>query len=163
MPGSFLTSRGGSLLEGAEDRAYIPGLLHEFPGISRSEISKIRRRDRRAQGLTEEDEVRARKDIGRAKQKRGRFIVPTEGIPNAAHLDFLWTSGGSKSEEIEAPEDALICSSSQWQYSGPRARHLAAHAWPEQYWSGGSSASGYFCIVKPSPASLSAILQLLDW
>ena len=50
------------------DRAYIPGLLREFPGIELREIMDLRRLDRRVQGLGHQDEQRA-------------------------HSDFLWSEG----------------------------------------------------------------------
>jgi hypothetical protein len=141
------------------DRAYLPGLRKEFPDATRSEISRLRRLDRRARGITEADEQQARVDVAAAQRKGRRFLIRTSDKPTSAHSDFLWTA------EADPPEDILIVSPKQWQYSGGRVRRLVEHKWPDTdiWWSGGSPTDGYFCISDPGPESQEAMRILLDW
>ena len=60
-------------LVAANDSGYIPAMLRE--GASREEIADIRRRDREAQGVTEEMERQAEEALSNYREARGVIIV----------------------------------------------------------------------------------------
>lgn len=60
-------------LVAANDSGYIPGM--ESLGGTKEEIDDIRRKDRRAQGVTEEDERLAEQAVGHHKEQYGSLVV----------------------------------------------------------------------------------------
>ncbi len=61
------------LLVAANDKGYIPAM--EVLGASRPEIDEIRKADRSAQGVMEEDELLAVKSINEGLEQHGDFII----------------------------------------------------------------------------------------
>lgn len=135
------------------DRAWIPGLLAS--GATAEEIAEIRARDRRAQGVTEQQEIEARRDIDSATRTAGTWLVECPDGQSSAHADFLF-------ERLGRVEPVLLMGPARWTYSGPRARDLAALNLPEPHWAGGEAAYGYFGIQRPSSASQRVLLDTLS-
>ena len=127
------------------DRAYIPGLRREFPDISKWELAAIRREDRRAQGVTMEQEKQARKDVAGALVENGRCLLALTARPNSAHFDFVLLE--------TAATEVLAMSPELWQYTGPRATLFRREAWAENHWTGGEEEAGYFCLERPGAMS----------
>ena len=136
------------------DRSYIPGLRREIWRISTQTIAAIRRADRRAQGLTKEDEDRAKRDVAGAIVEGKRCWLTLTSPPNSAHGDFLLEDGSIL--------ELMIASPRQWQYSGPGAAALGSMPWTEQHWSGGDPENGYFCIQDPSDETGRVLRNLFD-
>jgi hypothetical protein len=130
------------------DRGYIPAML--AAGASPREVVQIRSLDRAAQGITPADEQAAEADIRQHEEHRGaKVLVRCSNNPTSAHSDRLFG----------AAEEILLAGPSQWSYSGPRHKALAAMGLPEPHWSGGSPASGYFGIQDPGPATQFRLLN----
>jgi len=136
-------------LVAANDRGYIPAM--QALGASAEEIDAVRRHDRAAQGVTPEDEVRAERDLARARLANGLLVVDCPDGHTSAHSD--------RAHGL-APE-ILLASPRQWLYYGPRHRQLADETFPEPTWSGGAPASGYWGITAPEPASRERVMALL--
>ena len=135
-------------LVAANDRGYIPAM--EALDATPEEIAAVRRQDRQAQGLTPEDEDRARRDIESAEWRGDRVLVRCCGQPTSAHSDFL--HGQAK--------EALLIGNRSWEYEGPRRRLFAAQGFTEETWMGGAEASGYFGVKSPGPESQRRLLEL---
>lgn len=144
ITGTVLSRR--QQLIAVNDRAYIRGMQAE--GASKEEIDEIRRMDRAAQGLTEQDEMRAEAEISRAVWQGRRALVHCVR-PTSAHSDRLFGHA----------EETLLAGENVWSYSGPRHQILAAHPWPEPFWSGGEPDSGYFGIEAPGERSRQELLK----
>lgn len=84
--GVDLTPR--QLLVAANDARWIPGMQDLGAGIE--EISSLRKEDRRAQGVTEEDDEKAKEKITTAVAKSGIKIVEAGSIPFSAVVDLLF-------------------------------------------------------------------------
>jgi hypothetical protein len=134
-------------LVAANDRGYIPAM--ERLGASQEEIAAVRQQDRRAQGLTEVDEERARRDLAGAERRGEKVLVPCPEGTTSAHEDFLYG----------AAEEILLAGPKRWSYSGPRHSLLAAMGFPEENWSGGAAEGGYFGIAAPGEESRRRILE----
>lgn len=72
----------------ANDKAYIPGM--QAIGASEEEINRIRLADRRAQGVSEEDEELAQKAIQDKKMEEGIIVVHSETNRFAPITDRLF-------------------------------------------------------------------------
>lgn len=134
----------------ANDRAYIPGMLEL--GATPREIDEIRAEDRRAQGVTAEQELQAEQDLAAAAWLGDRVVVACHDAPTSAHMDRLF----GKASEI------LLTSPREWSYSGPRHRDFAALSLPEQHWSGGVAGNGYFGAAHPGSDSQRKMRQLFE-
>jgi hypothetical protein len=134
------------------DRAWIPGLL--AAGISWPEITAIRERDRRVQGVTPDDEAQAHRDLITARRDNGVWIVECPLEPRSAHTDFLAKREGE-------PQPALLKGPKSWCYSGPQSGQLGSQAWPETHWSGGGYEFGFFGIENPGAQSRKRIAEIL--
>jgi hypothetical protein len=127
------------------DRSYIAGLRREFPDLTAEELAAVRSADRRAQGVTPEQEEQARRDVAGARVENGRCLLELRTRPISAHFDFLLLERGA--------EEVLATSPELWQYTGPRARVFREQEWVENHWSGGEAEAGYFCIENPGADS----------
>ncbi|MCB9386057.1 MAG: hypothetical protein H6509_15710 [Bryobacterales bacterium] len=128
-------------LVAANDRGYIPAML--ALGASQAEVADVRRQDRKAQGIDEETERIAQRDLEGLQRRGGRVFVECSINPTSAHADALFGKA----------DESLLAGPSEWSYEGGRHRELAAMDWPEQHWSGGAPERGYFGIEAPSEAS----------
>ncbi len=128
------------------DSGYIPAML-SF-GASKEEIESIREADRRAQGLTESDELNAKADLTRMEKRGDRIRVRCTGRPTSAHVDGLH---GLATE-------LLLTSREQWEYYGPRFRRFFAVMEGEASWQGGTASNGYAGVQNPTPASQELLL-----
>jgi hypothetical protein len=140
------------LLIAANDREWIPGM--EDLNATPEEIDSIRRRDRRAQGVTEDDERRALAELSKSEDRSGLFIIDTGQRPISAHLDFAYLQKDAREILVRSPE--------QWLYSGRKHRILASLRLGLEYWSGGGFASGYFGVTKPDSEAQQKILEVLE-
>jgi hypothetical protein len=76
-------------LVAANDSGYIPAM--ERTGASREQIDEIRRRDRAAQGVTAEDEQKAKKSVAENLQQYGDLLVVKSETPRFSPLcDLLF-------------------------------------------------------------------------
>jgi hypothetical protein len=82
------------------DIGHIDGLL-KF-GADHREVDKVRRLDRRAQGITEVDELQSRVDLKSASIKNGILIVESELTKTSAIADFAHPFYGGE------PHDGLL-------------------------------------------------------
>jgi len=136
-------------LVAANDRGYIPAM--RALGATPSEIMAVRRYDRTAQGVTERDEERAERDIAEASYFPDLVEVYCPDGSTSAHSDRLY----------EVAAQILLIDPNKWTYFGPRHSQLAGLELPEHNWTGGSPASGYWGIKKPSLASQIKIRRAL--
>ena len=109
------------------DRAYIPDLRREFPGIAESEIDALRTADRRAQGLSP--------DSVRPKRRGSGGMWKMQSASTGLACCRL-RSGRTRRISIcgsfrGGVDEVLILSAELCQYSGPRAWLLAAEPWAE--------------------------------
>jgi len=141
-------------LIGVNDRAWIPGLRREFPGISDPELTSLRREDRRIQGVTVNDEKQARADMAKARFEQRRCTVSSDHRATSALFDFLLLE--TDTNEI------LAMSPDLWQYTGPRVGLFSGLEWGENHWSGGETGSGYFCLERPSAEDQARMTQTFD-
>ncbi|MBK7931779.1 MAG: hypothetical protein IPJ98_31150 [Bryobacterales bacterium] len=125
-------------LVAVNDRGYIPAL--EAFGASPEEIAAVRLADRRAQGLTESDEQRARDDLRAARWQGRKVFVPCADRITSAHSDLLHGQAG----------EMLLASPEELVYYGGRRRALEQMRFPGNYWSGGAPGGGYFGWERPS-------------
>lgn len=76
-------------LVAANDRGYIPAM--QASGATCEEIQTIRRQDRAAQGITEEEEILAQKAIDEYKEEYGDLIIVRAVSPRFSPIcDRLW-------------------------------------------------------------------------
>jgi hypothetical protein len=139
-------------LASINDRDWIPGL--QAAGLSWPEIAALREKDRRAQGVTPDEEAQARIDLDTAHLDNGVWIISCQGKSNSAHTDFL-------AERQGGAQPALLKSPDSWNYSGPKSRELGRQPWLEKHWSGGGYDFGYFGIEKPAPETRKRIGEIL--
>lgn len=98
----------------ANDRAYIPGMLQI--GAAPEEIERIRRADRKAQGVTEEDERLAEKAIAENREDVGDlYIVRAFNSRFSPVCDRLFPY-----------RRLLVYTDSEWVYYGEKALQVAA-------------------------------------
>lgn len=77
------------ILVAANDRGYIPAM--QASGATWDEIQTIRRQDRAAQGITEEEEILAQKAIDEYKEEYGDLIIVRAESPHFSPIcDRLW-------------------------------------------------------------------------
>ena len=141
-----------SKLVAANDRGYIDAMVREL-NASPQEIAAVRLADRRAQGVTQEEDSQALRAVLGAQPQGNLWIVPVEGRLHSAYGDYLYS--------VRNAREWLLQATTEWAYSGPRHRQLMKLGLPEQHWCGGAPASGYFGIDSPSPPSQRAILLAL--
>jgi len=135
-------------LVAANDRGYIPAM--EAMGATTEEVLRIRQLDRRAQGITGEQERQAEMDVAAAEWNGKRVEVwCPEGI-TSAHSDLLYSRA----------EEALLRAPDQWQYEGPRHMEFVRARFPEQVWSGGRPESGYFGVEAPGAETRERMITL---
>ena len=99
-------------LVAANDKAYIPGLV--AMGATKEEIEEIRRADRRAQGVTEEEERLAEKAIAENLSRTGSLLVVKALCPRFSPIcDRLY------------PYTALLVyTGNEWMYYGEGANSV---------------------------------------
>lgn len=146
LPASAWTRRHA--LVAANDRGWIPEL--RAMGASAGEISAIRAEDRRAQGVSAEEEAAVEAALARSERRLGGTLVVVR-LPHARTapvFDRLAVAAGNA-----PPPDTLVVSPRELNFSGTGARVRAlAAAWP-QGWSGGALPErGFWGIAAPLPA-----------
>jgi hypothetical protein len=94
-------------LVAANDRGYIPAM--EALGANEAEIEKIRLLDRRAQGVTEDEERQAEKEIEKAEKEGDVWVLKTNFKHFSPLMDRLYMQG---------KRELLIYNDRQLSYSG---------------------------------------------
>jgi len=127
-------------LVAANDKGYIPAM--EQMHATKEEIADIRKRDREAQGITEQDEKLAIESINHYKQQEGgTIIIKSLTSKFAAITDFLYPNY----------ESLLIHTNTELTYYGLNSRKLIkqfdGNLVTGSIYSGGS-ADGYWGISK---------------
>lgn len=126
------------LLVGANDRAYIPGMLELQ--ATEAEIADIRQRDRKAQGVTETQEEQAVLDIENAF-KNGKVTVVNTTLKKFSPI----------TDRLFKHKHLLIYNADEMTYYGPArdqlAKHFAAEVKAGKAYYGGTS-SGFFGFGK---------------
>lgn len=128
----------------ANDKAYIPGML--AMGATVEEISAIRLADRKAQGVTEEEEVLAQKAIDENLEKiGGMLVVRTDNSSFSPICDRLYPY-----------RELLVYTDCEWVYYGERAEQIRM-MFPDDCASGnlyyGGGENGYVGIKKNTYSS----------
>jgi hypothetical protein len=141
-------------LVAANDRGYIRAMEEELEA-SAAEIAAVRLQDRRAQGVTRENEIEAWNVVRCLEPQQELWKVPVSGKINSAYGDLLYTARKAR--------EWLLQSEAAWTYSGPRHRQLMTLALPETHWSGGDRYCGFFGISSPGPSSRDSILNALQF
>ena len=139
-------------LVAANDRAYIPGLV--AMGATKEEIDEIRLADRRAQGVTEEEERLAEKAIAENLSHTGRVITVKALCPRFSPIcDRLY------------PYTALLVyTGNEWMYYGEGAKSVremfAAELHQGKLFYGGDD-NGYIGI-KQECCSAAEITEMIE-
>ncbi|WP_299231184.1 hypothetical protein [uncultured Bacteroides sp.] len=132
------TTRYYSLVS-ANDKSYIPGM--KKIGATESEIKIIRQSDRKAQGITDEDEILAEKAINDNQRKtNGTIIIKAYNNKFSPICDRLY------------PYDSLlIYTKNEWMYYGYKSKHIKEY-YNEEYQKGklffGGGDNGYIGCIK---------------
>lgn len=126
------------------DKAYIPGML--AMGATVEEISAIRLADRKAQGVTDEEEVLAQKAIDENLEKiGGMLVVRTDNSSFSPICDRLYPY-----------RELLVYTDCEWVYYGERAEQIRM-MFPDDCASGnlyyGGGENGYVGIKKNTYSS----------
>ncbi|MEM7660481.1 MAG: hypothetical protein AAF399_30540 [Bacteroidota bacterium] len=138
----------------ANDKGYIPAM--EAMGASPEEIAKIRKADRRAQGVTEADEEQAIQDLQHLKQYQDLVVVKTKLSTFSPIVDRLYEE---KQKLIYSPEELT--------YYGPMREvlvdHFAEEVEDKQAYYGGAARNGFFGIGSGhfSPAEIQQYVQTI--
>jgi len=123
-------------LVAANDKGHIPAM--EAIGASLGEIQKVRRADRKAQGVTEEMERQAQKDLLKREHKNGIVLIKTVLTKFSPLTDRL------KAKRLLIYNDTTLC------YYGKNAEKLSIHykslVDEKKAYSGGGS-NGFFGLV----------------
>lgn len=127
------------MLVAANDREYIGGLIKME--ASPAEIESVRRLDRRCQGVTDEEEEQARRDIACKWQCGDLTVVETEVQHFSPIVDHLYPIA-----------KLLVISQDELTYygldSGELAQHFSAYVDEHKAYYGGQGTSGYFGLAK---------------
>jgi len=134
------------------DRGHVRGLLRE--GVGWDDISRLRQRDRAAQGLTWIEEAEARREAAGARLMNEVYVVTCATKPTSAHGDELVAR-----DRKVAPY--LLLAPGTWEYSGPAAPRLAQCGYSEEHWSGGEEDYGFFGIAAPGRDAAERICAVL--
>lgn len=131
-------------LVAANDKSYIPGM--QEMGATVEEISAIRLADRKAQGVTEEDEVSAERAIAENMEKMdGLLVVRTDSSCFSPICDRLYPYRG-----------LLVYTDCEWVYYGEGAEQVRM-MFPDECVSGnlyyGGGENGYVGIKKNAYSS----------
>ena len=139
-------------LVAANDRAYIPGMLRL--GATAEEIEWIRRADRKAQGVTEEDERLAEKAIAENREEVGDlYVVRAFNSRFSPVCDRLFPY-----------RRLLVYTDSEWVYYGEKALQVAAlfkEEIDERKMFCGGGESGYVGTSK-GRYSLEELMEMID-
>jgi hypothetical protein len=134
-----ITLNRWQLLVAANDKGYIPAML--AMGASDNEVREIREADRRAQGVTEEDEKLAEKTITENLAIEGDIII----------IDALTNKFSTITDRLYPFKKLLICRNDQFVFYGTGAGIIADKFSglinDNQAFSGGGK-NGFFGIVK---------------
>ncbi len=123
----------------ANDKGYIPAMVEQ--GATEDEINKVRKADRKAQGVTEEDERLAKESIEkRLTEYEGITVVNSLTSKFSPIADLLWER-----------ESLLICNDKELNYYGVHKEKIVTQFkdFIEQgkaYYGGGNH--GFFGLVK---------------
>lgn len=126
-------------LVSANDKSYIPGMKEI--GATESEINFIRQSDRKAQGITDEDEILAEKAINEnQKRTNGTIIINAYNNKFSPICDRLY------------PYDSLlIYTQDEWMYYGYKTKKIREY-YSEEYKKGkllfGGGDNGYIGCVR---------------
>lgn len=126
-------------LVAANDKAYIPGMLQL--GATRKEVETIRRADRKAQGITEEDELLAERAIAENRERSGSLLMVRAFNSRFAPI----------CDRLFPYHRLLIYTDSEWMYYGEGAGQVR-QLFEEDFKSGkvfcGGGENGYVGTVK---------------
>ncbi len=128
-------------LVAANDRGYIPGL--ELLCATKEEIKKIREADKKAQGVTEEDEAKAKESIEKHKETAGDVVI-VKSLTNkfSPITDLMY----GKADQL------IIYNDTSLNYYGPIPKELIPHYANQieagKAYYGGNSSNGFFGLAK---------------
>lgn len=126
-------------LVAANDKAYIPGMLQL--GATTQELEGIRRADRKAQGVTVEDELLAEKAIAENCEKIGDLLI----------VRALSSRFSPICDRLFPYKSLLVYTDDEWIYYGEGAVRVRK-CFENDFWAGklfcGGGENGYVGIVK---------------
>ena len=101
-------------LVAANDKGYIPGMLNI--SATEAEINEIRRKDRSAQGVSEDDELQAEQSINNHLSRHGELLVVKSLTPSFSPI----------CDRLYPYQRLLIYNDSEWMFYGEGKADLVA-------------------------------------
>ena len=139
------------------DVDWIPGLIRA--GATDEEIKAVRTMDRKAQGITERDELQAEIDINKAEWlNEHKCLLYCPGGQTSAHTDRLF---GKYKELLSIGPNRNDPSQNEINYYGPvgKIETLNKMRFPYKHWSGGGKTDGFFGIITDEKKIVDRIIS----